>query len=48
MQDWQEWNEIPGNPIATDAAWRMFADWKAGKKEVGLRFVSQLSRFGPL
>lgn len=48
MQDWQEWNEIPGNPIATDAAWRMFADWKAGKKELGLRFVSQLSRFGAL
>lgn len=24
----------------------MFADWKAGRKQIGVRFISQLGRFG--
>lgn len=46
MQDWQEWTDIHGTPLEPDQAWRMFDDWKTAHKEIGLRFVSQLSRFG--
>ena len=46
MQDWQEWTDIHGTPLEPDQAWRMFDDWKTAQKEIGLRFISQLSRFG--
>lgn len=46
MQDWQEWKELPGAEIATDQAWRLFSDWKTSRKEIGMWYVSQLSRFG--
>ena len=45
MPDWQEWKEIRGTPIATDQAWRMFADWTSTHKEIGMWFVSQPNRF---
>ena len=51
MPDWQEWNEIHGTPIEPDHAWRLFADWKSRRKEIGLRFISPPSRlaaFGTL
>ena len=45
-QDWQEWTDIHGTPLEPDQAWRMFDDWKTAQKEIGLRYISQLSRFG--
>lgn len=48
MQDWQEWKEIQGTPIETDQAWRMFEEWKSSRREIGIRFVSQTSRFAAL
>ena len=46
MQDWQEWTDIHGNPLEPDQASRMFDNWKTAQKEIGLRFISQFSRFG--
>jgi hypothetical protein len=48
MQDWQEWTDIHGTPLEPDQAWRMFDDWKTAQKEIGLRFISGLSRFPTL
>jgi hypothetical protein len=48
MQDWKEWqglNPESGNAIPADRAWRMFAEWKASAKEIGVLFVSQGSTF---
>jgi hypothetical protein len=45
MHDWQEWTDTHGTPLEPDQAWRMFGDWKTAQKQIGLRFISQLSRF---
>ena len=36
------------NPIAADQAWRIFADWKASRKEIGVFFHSQSGSFSAL
>jgi hypothetical protein len=44
MRDWNEWQGLnlePGQPMPADRAWRLFADWKASAKEIGVLFVSQ-------
>lgn len=46
MQDRKEWQELPGAEIAADQVWRMFSDWRTGHKEIGMWYISQLSRLG--
>ena len=36
------------NPIPADQAWRIFADWKASGKEIGVFFNSQSGSFSAL
>jgi hypothetical protein len=41
--------EVPqGKAIAPDQAWRLFADWQAGRKEIGIFFHSQSGSFSTL
>ena len=44
MRDWKEWtglNPDAGGEIPSDRAWRMFAEWMAAGKELGVLYISQ-------
>ena len=48
MQQWKEWkglNPDHGTEIPPDRAWRLFTEWQAKAKEVGVIYVSQGSTF---
>jgi hypothetical protein len=35
------WEEIVGNPIAAEGAWRLFEDWRSSAKEIGVLYCAR-------